>query len=147
MKDETREAINTVVNLAIDSPESFRKHVGKMYVDGPTNRVSEDRVFNSLEEAMDSYREANPIDQVLEGKSSRATSLPQLTIRDFEALPEGTKLYLERGYTDSHRDTFESGEYIKVGNRCVVQRLIDGKPVGDTVGVLKGDMHRFRIIK
>jgi len=34
MKDETREAINTVVNLAIDSPESFRKHVGKMYVDG-----------------------------------------------------------------------------------------------------------------
>jgi len=70
-----------------------------------------------------------------------------MTVRKFEALPEGTKLRLKKGYIDTYEDTFEAGEYVKLDFRDEVQRLIDGKPVGYRLGVLDADMHRFEVVE
>jgi len=69
-----------------------------------------------------------------------------MTADEFMALPEGTKLYLQEGYTGCG-GTFEAGTYTKVWSGWWdVQRLVDDKPVGGWLLVLNDDMYRLKVI-
>jgi len=68
-----------------------------------------------------------------------------VTVKDFINLPKGTKLHLKKGYTDMCEDTFEAGMYVRTD--CYdVQKLVDGKVVGDRLTVLNDDMCRFEVV-
>jgi len=69
-----------------------------------------------------------------------------MTFEEFKELPKGTRLRLKKGFTDACEDTFEAGMYVKTYTLNGIQRVVDGKPVGDVDIVLADDMCRFKAV-